>query len=185
MPDYGYDKKDGLKITGVRDGGPAAKAGLKDGDRIVRCGSKAVGTIYDYMEIMAQLQAGRSARSRRDPRRQGSQARRHSGRLRRPHDLHAFLLVSLARPEPEHPALDQNLESQPALPRSTTPRADRRARPGGHASAFGGCAPASPMAWWSRPRGRRRLAAGSKQTSHAGRRTEKIARNFVTCGSSG
>ena len=38
MPDYAYEKKDGLRITGVRDGGPADKAGLKDGDRIVRCG---------------------------------------------------------------------------------------------------------------------------------------------------
>jgi hypothetical protein len=58
MPDYGYEQKDGLKITGVRDGGPAAKAGLKDGDRIVRCGSKEVGTIYDYMEIMTQYKPG-------------------------------------------------------------------------------------------------------------------------------
>jgi hypothetical protein len=58
MPDYGYEQKDGLKITGVRDGGPAAKAGLKDGDRIVRCGSKAVGTIYDYMEIMTGYKPG-------------------------------------------------------------------------------------------------------------------------------
>ncbi len=58
MPDYAYEKKDGLRITGVRDGGPADKAGLKDGDRIVRCGSKAVGTIYDYMESMTQLKPG-------------------------------------------------------------------------------------------------------------------------------
>jgi hypothetical protein len=58
MPDYAYDKKDGLRITGVRDGGPADKAGLKDGDRIVRCGSKEVGTIYDYMESMTQFKPG-------------------------------------------------------------------------------------------------------------------------------
>ena len=57
-PDYEYEKKDGLRITGVRDGGPADKAGLKDGDRIVRCGSKAVGTIYDYMETMTQFKPG-------------------------------------------------------------------------------------------------------------------------------
>ncbi len=58
MPDYGYEKKDGLRITGVRGGGPAEKAGLKDGDRIVRCGRKAVGTIYDYMEIMSGFKPG-------------------------------------------------------------------------------------------------------------------------------
>ncbi len=58
MPDYAYEKKDGLRITGVRDGGPAAKAGLKDGDRIVRCGSKQIGTIYEYMESMTQYKPG-------------------------------------------------------------------------------------------------------------------------------
>jgi S1-C subfamily serine protease len=58
MPDYAYEQKDGLRITGVRPGGPADKAGLKDGDRIVRCGSKSVGTIYEYMEIMKDHQPG-------------------------------------------------------------------------------------------------------------------------------
>jgi Peptidase family M28/PA domain/PDZ domain len=58
MPDYAYEKNDGLRITGVRGGGPADKAGLKDGDRIVRCGSKKIGTIYDYMESMKQLKPG-------------------------------------------------------------------------------------------------------------------------------
>jgi S1-C subfamily serine protease len=58
MPDYAYEQKDGLKITDVRPGGPADTAGLKGGDRIVRCGSKAVGTIYDYMEIMSHQEPG-------------------------------------------------------------------------------------------------------------------------------
>ena len=31
---------------------------LKDGDRIVRCGSKEVGTIYDYMESMTHFKPG-------------------------------------------------------------------------------------------------------------------------------
>ena len=58
MLDYGYEEKDGLRITGVRDGGPAAKAGLKDGDRIVRCGEMKVGTIYEYMESMTHFEPG-------------------------------------------------------------------------------------------------------------------------------
>ena len=58
MPDYAYEKKDGLRITGVATAGRADKAGLKDGDRIVRCGSKEVGTIYDYMESMTQFKPG-------------------------------------------------------------------------------------------------------------------------------
>ena len=58
MPDYAYERTDGLRITGVRDGGPADKAGLKNGDRIVRCGNKEVGTIYDYMESMTHFKPG-------------------------------------------------------------------------------------------------------------------------------
>ena len=57
-PDYGNDKPDGLRITGVRPGGPAEKAGLKGGDRIVRCGSKAIGTLDDYMETMSDFKPG-------------------------------------------------------------------------------------------------------------------------------
>jgi Peptidase family M28/PDZ domain/PA domain len=57
-PDYGNEKPDGLRITGVRGGGPADKAGLKGGDRIVRCGSKAIGTLDDYMETMADYKPG-------------------------------------------------------------------------------------------------------------------------------
>ncbi len=52
------EKPDGLRISAVRGGGPADKAGLKEGDRIVRCGSKAIGTIYDYMETMADFKPG-------------------------------------------------------------------------------------------------------------------------------
>ena len=57
-PDYGNEKPDGLRITAVRGGGPAEKAGLKGGDRIVRCGSKAIGTLDDYMETMADFKPG-------------------------------------------------------------------------------------------------------------------------------
>ncbi len=58
MPDYSDEANAGLKITGVRDGGPAAKAGLKGGDTIVRIGGKPIGTIYDYMESLKGFKAG-------------------------------------------------------------------------------------------------------------------------------
>ena len=58
MPDYADEAKNGLKITGVRDGGPAAKAGLKGGDAIVKVGGKPVSTIYDYMENMKRYKPG-------------------------------------------------------------------------------------------------------------------------------
>ncbi len=58
MPDYADEAKNGMKITGVRDGGPAAKAGLKGGDAIVKIGGKPISTIYDYMESMKRYKPG-------------------------------------------------------------------------------------------------------------------------------
>jgi S1-C subfamily serine protease len=58
MPDYAHEAHDGLSISGVRDGGPAALAGLKGGDLIVKLGDKAIGTIYDYMESMERYKPG-------------------------------------------------------------------------------------------------------------------------------
>jgi Peptidase family M28/PDZ domain/PA domain len=58
MPDYGHDAPDGLSLTGVREGGPAAQAGLKGGDLIIKVGDRAIGTIYDYMESMDKHKPG-------------------------------------------------------------------------------------------------------------------------------
>jgi hypothetical protein len=58
MPDYGHEAKDGLSLSGVREGGPAAQAGLKEGDLIVKLGEKAINTIYDYMDAMEKQKPG-------------------------------------------------------------------------------------------------------------------------------
>lgn len=58
MPDYADESSSGMKITGVREGGPAAKAGLMGGDSIIRVGGKAISTIYDYMESLSRYQPG-------------------------------------------------------------------------------------------------------------------------------
>ena len=58
MPDYGHEAKDGLSLSGVREGGPAAQAGLKEGDLIVKLGGQPIGTIYDYMESMDKHKPG-------------------------------------------------------------------------------------------------------------------------------
>ncbi|HEY2156278.1 MAG TPA: PDZ domain-containing protein, partial [Isosphaeraceae bacterium] len=43
---------------GVRDGGPAAKAGLKGNDSIIRIGGKPIATIYDYTQALARYKPG-------------------------------------------------------------------------------------------------------------------------------
>jgi Zn-dependent M28 family amino/carboxypeptidase len=57
MPDYVF-QGEGMKIDGVMDGRPAAKAGIKDGDIVIELGGKKVKDIYAYMEALAQFEAG-------------------------------------------------------------------------------------------------------------------------------
>jgi S1-C subfamily serine protease len=47
-----------VKLSGVSPVGPAAKAGVKGGDIIVKLGGKDVLNIYDYTSIMAELRVG-------------------------------------------------------------------------------------------------------------------------------
>jgi hypothetical protein len=58
MADYGDESKNGMKLSEVREGGPAAKAGIKGGDSIIKIGGKPVGTIYDYMESLSRYKPG-------------------------------------------------------------------------------------------------------------------------------
>lgn len=53
IPDYAYSGK-GMKISGVKEGGPAEKGGMLAGDIIVKFGEKEVTNIYDYMYAMAE-----------------------------------------------------------------------------------------------------------------------------------
>ena len=55
-----YESKDGVLIDGVTDGGPAAKAGMKTGDRIIEMAGRPVTTIQTYMAIMATRRVGES-----------------------------------------------------------------------------------------------------------------------------
>jgi membrane-associated protease RseP (regulator of RpoE activity) len=57
IPSYG-ESKDGLLLDGVRDDSPAAKAGLKAGDKIVKIGSREVKNVYDYTFALGELKAG-------------------------------------------------------------------------------------------------------------------------------
>ena len=56
-PSYG-DEKEGVLIDGVTPGGPAAKAGLQEGDRIIEVAGKPVKDIQTYMVMMARQKKG-------------------------------------------------------------------------------------------------------------------------------
>jgi hypothetical protein len=58
MPSYGEDDKEGVLIGGVGANGPADKAGLKEGDRIVELAGKPVKDLRAYMVIMAGQKKG-------------------------------------------------------------------------------------------------------------------------------
>jgi Peptidase family M28/PDZ domain/PA domain len=58
LPVYDADEKDGFLIEGTTSGSPAAKAGLKKGDRIVGLAGKPVKNIQGYMQIMGGLKKG-------------------------------------------------------------------------------------------------------------------------------
>lgn len=57
VPDYSEEVK-GMRLTGVREGSPAAKAGLRAGDVIVRFGEAKVESIYDYMDALNRYKPG-------------------------------------------------------------------------------------------------------------------------------
>jgi Zn-dependent M28 family amino/carboxypeptidase len=57
IPNYA-DTSDGLLLDGVRDDSPAAKAGLKAGDRVVKIGNRDVKNVYDYTAALGDMKAG-------------------------------------------------------------------------------------------------------------------------------
>ncbi len=57
IPDYATEVP-GVKLSGVRGGGPAEKGGLKGGDIIVEFGGKKIANIYDYTYAMDAVKIG-------------------------------------------------------------------------------------------------------------------------------
>lgn len=57
IPNYA-DSNDGLKLDGIRDDSPAAKAGLKAGDKIVRIAGREVKNVYDYTQALGEMKGG-------------------------------------------------------------------------------------------------------------------------------
>ncbi|MCX6174320.1 MAG: M20/M25/M40 family metallo-hydrolase [Ignavibacteriales bacterium] len=57
IPEFGFSGT-GYKLSGVTEGSPAAKAGMKAGDIIVKFGPKTVANIYDFMYAVQDYKAG-------------------------------------------------------------------------------------------------------------------------------
>ena len=58
IPDYATEVN-GVKLSGVREGSPAATAGLKDGDVIVEFAGQKIANIYDYTYALDAAKIGR------------------------------------------------------------------------------------------------------------------------------
>jgi len=57
IPNYA-DSTDGMLLDGVRDGSPAAKAGVKTGDKVVKLAGRDIRNVYDYTDTMVDMKAG-------------------------------------------------------------------------------------------------------------------------------
>ncbi|NDC41217.1 MAG: PDZ domain-containing protein [Chitinophagia bacterium] len=57
MPDYTY-QDGGVRVDGITDGRPAAKAGVKQGDIIVKLGDINIQGMQSYMEALSKFTPG-------------------------------------------------------------------------------------------------------------------------------
>lgn len=60
MPDYTYDSE-GVRVDGVKDGKPAAIAGIQKGDIITMLGGEKIKNIEAYMKILSKYNKGDTA----------------------------------------------------------------------------------------------------------------------------
>ena len=56
IPGYG-DGNDGMLVEGVRDATPAAKSGIKAGDKIIKLAGKDIRNVQDYTAVLGELKA--------------------------------------------------------------------------------------------------------------------------------
>jgi S1-C subfamily serine protease len=57
IPDY-TGEVEGVKLTGVREGGPADRGGLRGEDIIVEFGGQKIANIYDYTYALDAAKIG-------------------------------------------------------------------------------------------------------------------------------
>ncbi len=61
VPDMVSTDNNGLRVDGVRKGGPADRSGIMKGDRVVSIENQPVTNIYDYMARLGKLKSGQVA----------------------------------------------------------------------------------------------------------------------------
>ena len=57
IPDFNEPPK-GVRFADIREGSPAAKAGLKPGDIMIEFGGKPIGNLYDFTYALRDSKAG-------------------------------------------------------------------------------------------------------------------------------
>ncbi len=60
MPDYAFEGK-GMRIDGVTENKPAFKAGVKQGDVVIKLGDDAVDSVQTYMKALSKFKKGDTA----------------------------------------------------------------------------------------------------------------------------
>lgn len=58
IPDFGSREEEGVRISGVRPGSPAEKAGLQEGDIIVKMAGVRVKNLHDLVYVLRSKRAG-------------------------------------------------------------------------------------------------------------------------------
>lgn len=58
MPDFSGEGTDGMRVDGVRKGGPAYEGGIHKGDKITAINKTPVKNIYGYMEVLSKHKPG-------------------------------------------------------------------------------------------------------------------------------
>lgn len=58
IPDYAAGEVNGAKLSGVSKGGPAAEAGVRGGDVIIKLAGRKIEDLYDYTYAIEALKIG-------------------------------------------------------------------------------------------------------------------------------
>jgi len=58
IPDFGFEEETGVLLTGVRPGSPAEKAGLHEGDLIVKMAGVRIKNLHDLVYVLRSKRAG-------------------------------------------------------------------------------------------------------------------------------